>query len=211
MASYTVRQGDHMSKIALLYGFRDYQIIWDHPENADLKASRNPNVLFPGDIVFVPEKEQRTVGATTGKVHKFVVVTPPLRLRIVIRDFDNKLLINTGCVLKIEGKDYDLQTDGAGMIDVDIPASAETGTLSLPDLDMELPLRIGYLDPESENSGWRGRLVNLGYHAGPTGDDAVDELRLHYAVEEFQSDYQLKITGEIDDSTKAKLREVHGC
>jgi hypothetical protein len=49
------------------------------------------------------------------------------------------------------------------MIDIEIPATAENGTLSLTDLDMEFPVKIGHLDPEAEESGWLGRLTNLGY------------------------------------------------
>lgn len=211
MAMHTVQQGEHMSVIASRYGFRDYRIIWDHPQNAELSANRNPNVLFPGDLLFIPKKEPKTADASTGETHTFVVRTPTVRLRIVIRDFDNKVITNTSCVLKVGQRDYDLLTDGGGMIDVEIPASAEEGVLSLPDLDMEVPIKIGHLDPEGKDSGWKGRLTNLGYYAGPTGDDAVDELRLHYAIEEFQSDYHLKVTGDIDEPTKAKLREVHGC
>jgi hypothetical protein len=46
--SYTVRQGDHLSKIAKAFGFSDYHTIWDHPNNGDLKQKRqNPNVLLP--------------------------------------------------------------------------------------------------------------------------------------------------------------------
>jgi LysM repeat protein len=43
---YTVKQGDHLSSIAHEYGFPDYQTIWNHADNAQLKQKRkNPNVL----------------------------------------------------------------------------------------------------------------------------------------------------------------------
>jgi len=57
---YTVQQGDYLSKIATVNGFLDYHTIWDHPDNAAFKMKRqNHNVLFPGDRLFIPEKEER--------------------------------------------------------------------------------------------------------------------------------------------------------
>jgi hypothetical protein len=53
---HTVVQGEYLSKIARNYGFSDYRTIWEHPKNAALKQARqNPNVLFPGDRLFIPD------------------------------------------------------------------------------------------------------------------------------------------------------------
>jgi nucleoid-associated protein YgaU len=53
---HTVVQGEYLSKIARSYGFSDYRTIWEHPKNAALKQARqNPNVLFPGDRLFIPD------------------------------------------------------------------------------------------------------------------------------------------------------------
>ena len=56
--NYTVKQGDHLSSIANAFKFSTYQTIWDHPHNAALKAQRvNPNVLYPGDVLYIPDKD----------------------------------------------------------------------------------------------------------------------------------------------------------
>ena len=71
---YTVRQGDHLSKIAKDNGFTDYTVIWDHPNNSDLKKQRqNPNILLPGDQVFIPDMEQKQESGATDKRHTFTV------------------------------------------------------------------------------------------------------------------------------------------
>jgi LysM domain len=58
-SNYKVRQGDHLSDIATALGFSSYETIWNHPKNAKLKQKRvNPNVLFPGDTLFIPDKVQ---------------------------------------------------------------------------------------------------------------------------------------------------------
>jgi len=60
---HTVVQGEHLSSIAKKYGFSSYKTIWDHGQNADLKKKRqNPNVIFPGDRLFIPDKVEKSPG-----------------------------------------------------------------------------------------------------------------------------------------------------
>jgi len=165
-------------------------------------------VLYPGDQLFIPDRNLKTVSVPTTKVHRFRTTVKPLLLRIVLKDFDDKPLANTPCELEVEGKSQKLTTDGKGQIEVKIPKTAQKGTLRVPSLDMEVPIKIGHLDPVEEDSGWQGRLINLGYHAGPVGD--TDEELLRYAVEEFQCDHGLKVSGKLDTATLVKLKEVHG-
>ena len=210
MAVHTVQQGEHITRIAGKYGFRDYHTVWDHPQNADLKKKRaSPNVLFPGDSIFIPDKEQKTIDKPTGAMHPFEVNTRKLKLRIVLQDYDNLPLKNQACILEVEGKQQKLQSDGNGLIETEVAADAEEGKLTVPQLDLEYPIRIGHLDPVHEASGWLGRLTNLGYFA-PQGDAQVDDLRQHYAIEMFQRDHKLKVSGNLDDATRAKLKDVHG-
>lgn len=43
---HVVKQGECLIRIAASYGFGDYRIIYDHPENAEFKRKRpNPNPL----------------------------------------------------------------------------------------------------------------------------------------------------------------------
>jgi hypothetical protein len=207
--TYTIQGGDHTSGIAARFGFADFHTIWDHPQNAALKKKRSdPHVLMPGDALFVPDKEPKTVERPTGRVHTFQVKQQRLFLKLAVRDFDDQAVANTDCVLEVDGTVYNLQTDGKGRIDKEIPRNAQGGTLKIPSLGYEFPVKIGYLDPVDEETGWRARLINLGYHAGPL--DAPDKLLLQYAIEEFQCDYKLRVTGVLDAGTRAKLKEVHG-
>lgn len=208
MPSYTVEQGDHLSFIARKFGFADYRTIWDHPENAALKQKRkDPHILYPGDKLYIPDKTTKTERAATTTYHRFRVNAQPLMLRIAVKDFDDRPIANTRCELELAGTTYSLTSDASGMIQTRIPKDAREGTLRIPDLEMVLPLKVGFLDPHDEDSGWHARLVNLGYL--PAGD--IPQLRLRYAVEEFQCDYHLTITGELDAATKAKIKAVHGC
>ncbi len=214
MAQYhTVLQGEHLSRIAEQYGFRDYRTIWGRSENEALRASRDtPHVLFPGDQVFIPDKQAKQIPAATDRSHVFVAPNPKLKLFFVLLDFDNKPLANVECELEIEDQLFQLRTSGAGQIDVEVPISAETGVLRCPALGLERAISIGHLDPHDEDNGWLQRLVNLGYLDGAEADDSEQNAAaVRDALEEFQCDRSLKVTGEIDDATQGALKDLHGC
>src|SRR4051812_3439024 len=71
--------------IAEHYGFL-WETIWNHGDNADLKALRkDPNVLFPGDIVVIPEKTPRIETKPVDALAKFVkkIVMAQVKLRLL--------------------------------------------------------------------------------------------------------------------------------
>ncbi len=212
---YSVLQGDHLSKIAKDNGFTDYTVIWDHPNNSDLKKLRqNPNVLFPGDEVFVPDMEQKQESGATDKKHTFTVDKKTLTLRVVLEDIYEKPIAGAQCALLVDGQTYQLTTDGHGKLEQEIPLDAKEGVLTIrgdqtPFANEVIPIKIGHLDPLDETSGQVARLNNLGYFAGPL--DGSDEDAFESAVEEFQCDHSLTIDGICGPNTQAKLKQVHGC
>jgi N-acetylmuramoyl-L-alanine amidase len=215
MAAYhTVEQGEHLPLIAHKYTFANYLTIWDHPNNADLKEKRrNPNVLLPGDQVFIPDKEPKTESVVTEQLHRFKVRFPKVMLRLILKTPEGETVRNTECELSVEGETFKLTTDGDGLIEQKIPATAEHGILKIKDesslFDSEIPIKIGHLDPIEEKTGQIARLNNLNYFAGPIDD--IDQKQFRSAVEEFQCDHGLKVDGICGPTTQAKLKEVHGC
>jgi hypothetical protein len=211
---HVVKKGETLAKVAAQYGFADCRTIWDHPANRELASLReNPNVLAPGDMIVIPEKTEKTVTVETDRRYVVRVNMGRVKLRLVLRDFDHELLRNTKCTLSVEGENFELETDGDGLLECPITPTAETAELCFKDplvpFDLTVPLRIGHLDPVDTVSGQAARLTNLGYYAG-TGDDQ-DRLAFGYAVQEFQVDHDLPVSGGCDAGTLAKLREVHGC
>lgn len=210
---YMVVQGDHISKIAKENGFPDYHTIWDHANNADLKKQRdNPNVLNPGDMLFIPDKEQKEESGNTEKRHTFQVKKDPLKLRLVLEDYLEKPIANASYALLVEGVVTQKTTDGQGHIEQEIPLDAHEATLVLrgdetPFQDVVIPVKIGHLDPVEEVSGQRARLNNLGYFPG----DGTDQEAFESSVEEFQCDHGLTVDGICGPITQAKLKKVHGC
>jgi hypothetical protein len=211
---YTVEQGDHLSKIAKENGFTDYTVIWDHPNNSDLKKRRqNPNVLFPGDEVFVPDMEQKQESGATDKHHTFTVDQKKLKLGLVLEDLYEKPIAGAQCALRINDQITQPTTTAEGKLEQEIPLDAHEAFLVVrgdqtPFQDVLMTLKIGDLDPLDEVSGQIARLNNLGYFAGDI--DGSDTEAFESAVEEFQCDHDLLVDGICGSKTQAKLKQVHG-
>jgi Putative peptidoglycan binding domain len=207
--NYIVKQFDHLSNIADKFGFRDFKTIWDHPENAGLKKQRvDPHVLFPGDHVYIPDKEPKNEPVATTKVHRFKMGSPLLMLRIVLKDFDEAPIADADCILSVGGEAHSVKSDASGMVQVRIPVSAKSGTLKVPGLDIDVPIEIGHLDPAAEDRGSQARLINLGFLSGAVG--SADKEEVARAIEEFQCDHDLPVTGKLDAASLAKLKAAHG-
>jgi hypothetical protein len=218
--THDVVQGEYLALIALLHGFRDSRVIWDHPDNADLRSKRrNPNVLLPGDRLVIPDRTSGLVEAATGKVNPFVAGDDAPRLNVDFEDASAKPLANRDGPLTLGGKDaagafvrakaLNTSTDGSGQLQQEFKGSfADRAAATEADFQMlaqptapasEFRLLIGDLDPVDEPSGQRARLDNLGYFAGYTEHDRD---QLEWATEEFQCDEKLKDRGLFDDRKK---------
>jgi hypothetical protein len=54
--AYTVKTGDHLTKIAQQHGFSRWQDIYNHPSNQQFRLKRpDPNKIFPGDVIMIPD------------------------------------------------------------------------------------------------------------------------------------------------------------
>lgn len=207
MKRYRFNAGEHLAGVAAYHGFESETPIWNHGENAALRAKRsNPLVLAAGDEVAIPERETKTVACATERTHTFVLRSRPLWLRLVLQSFAGKPLAGA-TVEACLASPAEHTTSAGGELGEVIPPSLRSATLNMG--GQTLNLAIGDLDPVDSESGLRGRLVNLGYLVVPLQDDDVDELA--FAVQDFQADAGLPTTGEADAATRAKLVERHGC
>ncbi|MFN0130957.1 MAG: peptidoglycan-binding protein [Phycisphaerales bacterium] len=212
MSIHTIQQGEHLTRIAVDHGFTHIDPIWDHADNKALRDKRkNPNVLAPGDKLFIPERELRTEERPTEQRHKFRLHLRGVRLIVVLLKADHAPLANTALVLEIEGSRRELKTDADGRFIEWIPTHAASGRLKYketPDApETVLDIKIGHLDPPDIPAGQRARLANLGYDPG----DADNLADLKSAIEEFQLDYALKVDGVIGPKTIDALTKAHGC
>ena len=208
MPKHIVEQGDFIARLAEKYGFLHHETIWNYGANKDLKALRKtPNVLYPGDVVEIPERTDKVENCQTTRVHTFTIPKDKLQLRLVFKDYVYDPIAATECTISVDGNGEKKTTDGDGRVETPINTSAKTAELTIRD-HSQIAL-IGHLDPVTESSGQIARLNNLGYHAGPIEEPIADMLRS--AIEEFQCDHKpLKVDGVCGSKTQAKLEEVHG-
>jgi len=70
---YTVKAGDNLTAIAKKFGVPSWQSIYNSPDNAAFRAKRpNPNLIYAGDILMVPDLNVRgrSVGLTVPFIHQ---------------------------------------------------------------------------------------------------------------------------------------------
>lgn len=214
MPMYTVVQGDCLSSIAHQYGFADWRTIYNHGSNAAFRQKRpNPNVIFPGDEIFIPDTENRTEDAPTDSWTEFKIDNQKTFLRVRMMDGNNAAFSGKKFELDVNGTIQEGTTGGDGMIEKEIPADATEAKLTVWfDNDKTKPgvvwnLHMGHLDPGDQMSGVQARLKNLGYDPGPV--DGVIGPLTRAALSGFQFSQNLTVSGNADTATKNKLKELH--
>lgn len=201
-----VTRGQHASLIVRRSGFRSLEAVWGHPENARLAAARDPNLLVPGDLLAIPTEDDRTEECATAARHPFVLRSGALRLQLRFQQPRGRPWAAGSCDVAIQGHVTNLPRNGDGLVEMDVPLDVQQVKVAGV-LEESLLLWAGDLEPVDTARGVRQRLLCLGYV--DVEDPDSEELRA--AVEEFQCDEGLRVTGEVDGSTRTKLREVHGC
>ena len=214
--THIVSSGECLSSIAKDYGFDDWHTIYDFGENDAFRQLRpNPNLIFPGDEIKIPDKDSGSADSPADQGHKFQLSLDTTRLRIVVQDVQDQ---------PIAGKTWKLMTDdvemlkgttgGDGMIDQEIPpALQELRLLVFLNGDSNPPLiwdlLVGHLDPLETISGDQARFNNLAFESGAV-DNIVGPIT-QGATRRFQTKYNLTVDGIIGPETRGKLKSVYGC
>jgi N-acetylmuramoyl-L-alanine amidase len=206
---YVVAQGDCMNSISEAHGFF-WETLWDLPENKELKQARqDPNVLYPGDQLTIPPLRLKEAEATTDKRHRFKRKGVPARL--VMQFYKGqKPRANEDYVLVIDGDFRRGKTNGDGYINEILPNGAHAAKVVFSEGSKteEYEITLGGLNPYDSLTGVQARLTNLGYSI-PQVDGRMDSDTIQ-ALKQFQQTQGLKVTGELNDETCTKLRDLHG-
>lgn len=213
MPFVTVVPGDTVLRIAVRHGFRNAATLWDHAENAELRALRaSPEVLAPGDRVFVPDLEEKVEEAETTTRTTFVAPRPRERLRVQFHWSDGAPMADRPCELVLGGSVEKTATKGDGLLDHPIPVGLTRATVLFDGDDSPWDLHIGELDPVDEpvsdrgRAGAIGRLRNLGRYQL----DSADEQHLRVASCAFCDDVTRE-DATLAGDRKSTLRGAHGC
>jgi len=194
MATHIVEQGECLSSLAARVGLQA-QDLHNHPANADLKKLRPyPNILAPGDIVEIPDPEQKAESASTDKTSRFVIHSPKVKLRIAMLDYLGNPYAGKRYVVTVGKQEIRGKTASDGLIECDVPADAQQGHLRVwfddadPAPHIDRDLLIGHLDPIDLISGVQARLDNLGFPCSDSGQ--IDNFTLA-ALRRFRAANQL--------------------
>jgi hypothetical protein len=223
MAIYTIQQGDYVARVAFQHGFRSYLTIYDDGANAAFREKRpNPDILFPGDQLTIPEKEGRVEHRATGARHRFVVVDrTKVLLRVIVKDralrplAGKRYTLRAGAIVitEADGK----RTGGDGLIEHELEPSVTQASLAVfltegSDEALAWTLRIGHLNPISEVTGVKARLDNLGFECG-SADAQIDEQTVR-ALTAFRQAMGITVPpgqeATIDQPTRDRLEKEHG-
>jgi len=213
MSIHRVSQGECLSSIAKKYGFHDWKTIYNHGSNQAFRTKRpNPNLIYPGDEINIPEPEKKQAGKAVDQKHKFKVKGRRTHLRLLIEDFDGTAVTGKNYLLDVEGEIFEGTTGGGGLVEHEIPADAATGEITVwldskKENSLYWPLKIGSLDPDDEIPGAQERLNNLGYDN--LADGSTDP-RSETAIKAFQKKNAIAESGTIDVATKGKAKAVYG-
>jgi putative peptidoglycan binding protein len=208
--SHVVVQGESVDSIAAACGHLP-DTLWNAPENRALKQQRkDPHVLAPGDRLFVPPLEPKTVSVQSGALHRFTVQRPRSRLRVQLVEAgapraNEPYVLVVDRTLELAGT-----TDGDGWVERPVPTLARAAQLTVGEGDRATTylLALRALDPVTEASGVQARLRNLGYAEVPL--DGEPGPATAAALCAFQEANGLSVSGSADAATRDKLVERHG-
>lgn len=211
---HIVKQGECLSSIADAYGLKSWRVIYDDPHNADFKAKRpNPNLIYPGDELYIPGISPKDESVATDQRHIFTATFPPTYLNLRIQDQDDQAFANARYSLAVGPVNLEGTTDDDGWIHSLIPPWAELGNLKVWPVDgdedtvIQWQMKLGHLNPIETVSGIKGRLNNLGYECGEINDDEDDDYTA--AVMQFQGDNGLVVDGIVGPITRGALLKQH--
>lgn len=222
MKRYIIRHGDHLRRVCFERGL-DPDAVWAHGDNADLRARRpSMDVLAAGDLVWLSDSPQTGLDFQGGSTNRYKATVPTTRVHLVLQRDGEPLAQEP---YRVEGLRAPLEgvTGDDGAVAFDAPITAREAKLLLPKRNAVHPIVIGGLDPVEEDSGVRQRLAHLGYlgfvsghltdldlvAARPSPARHADTDAQRTAIEHFQRDHNLEVTGVLDDTTRAALESAH--
>lgn len=212
---YTVEPGDCLSSIAAAFNFDDWKTIYYYAENADFRQLRpDPNVIYPGDLLYIPDFDAGQQNASTETNNLFTLNVVPTLLRLKIMSVGDQPVAGAKYKLEIPGlPNLEGSTGGDGMISEAIPPDTTTGLLTVFKNGASAPpiiwrLQVGDLNPVTEVSGQQARLNNLGFDAGDV--NGLPNSVTDAAVSRFQDKNGLVVDGKCGPITQGKLKSLFG-
>jgi len=199
-----VRQGDCHSALAAKHRLASLRRIYNAPEDATVRNLRpNPNLMYPGDEVYIPDRGHAQFDKPADNKHKFKLKGNSTKLRIALKDEAGKPYKKCEWRLVAGEQIFTSSTDHSDVIEQVIDARLSQATLKgarpiVPKLVCTWNLWVRWLVPVDQMTGIQACLNNLGFHSGPV--DGIQGPITTAAVD-----------GIPGPSTQGELKELHGC
>lgn len=212
---HVVAPGEHLAAIATREGFGSVEPILQHGDNSALAGRPHPAILDPEEQVTIPDLAIKAFPVATGKRHKFVIKRLAVKLTVTMVTFRGTPTAATEAEVTASEEGPEPASLSGGKLEVPLSDPARPEAIvqvasageGLPDLRWEL--QLGGLGRSETDTGALARLRNLGYYRTVSAD--AEEREQRSAIEEFQKDQAMALTGRLDDATRAKIAEIHGC
>jgi N-acetylmuramoyl-L-alanine amidase len=218
---HVVRSGEHLTGIASQFG-TTVAVIWDDPANASLRRRRpNPEILAPGDVVYIPQTERKWLPVQIGTENRFVGTPLRVTVKVVLLGQDRKPLANR-FLTAVPPSDTPLMTDGSGLLVCSVDVALKILEVTVDGANVRFQIRVGHLDPIDTDTGLASRLRHLG-HGGDEEEHVMArdwlsgsaaELRAHAlarSVASFQRTNGQPGDGQVDDALRRAVHDAHGC
>jgi hypothetical protein len=213
---HVAKYDECFTSIAAQYGF-DPESLWNDPSNMELKEKRkNMNILAEGDVVHIPEKTVKWENVKSGNCYTIKIADLMSSIQLQLLNTNGDKRPNVNYILSIKTKsnqtipDKKGTTDSDGFMNEPVPPDADIATVVVIENGNEdrYELKLGGLDPIDTLRGKQQRLSNIGFYCEyeeELGESTRDAINL------FQAQYELKVTGEFDEETVKKLEEICKC
>ena len=207
---HVIRQGEYVTQLAHRLGVPPDEL-WSSAENDELRQRRSDrDMLQPGDVIQVPDREERRVEIHAGATNRYRARVPKVPVRVVLRDGAGRPLTGLHYAVRGGGRSIEGTTDGEGAVSFTVPVVVRQVTLEVEG-GRVYHVTIGGMDPASETSGIDKRLAHLGYlHFSRSEPEGPTEIMRKSAISSFQKANGLRPTGQLDQATRDAIVRAHG-
>ncbi len=218
---YVVRSSEYLTALAVQNGTTVDAILAD-PNNAALKDG-HPEILAPGDIVFLPTVKPASFSLQPGSSTTFTSDTPTVQVNVILLDQDGSPVTGKAVTTDPEVSETPLSTDGDGLLTFSVGIDISTIDVSVDGTALQFTLNVGNLDPSDTETGLASRLRHMG-HLGDEDEhvaarpwvsqfiEGLNDDALSRGVAAFQTAQGDTPTGDSDDdSVQSAIEDKHGC
>lgn len=169
---HEVKDDESLPLIAAEYGIKDWQLIYNHAQNGDLRRRRpNPNLLYKGDRVWIPKVEPRQFSVATNQRQTFVLYPPKTVLQLVLQDEEGAPYGGVKYEIWIAGERFNeqaRQTREDGLIFEYIPLAKE--------VELRVWFPVPKADDPDDDAIKPGQPGPIDEYADPWGEDDAEPL-----------------------------------